>query len=220
MDRLKIVYFGDSIMVGQYLPPECSWVSLVTERLQLDNQDLDVSYRNNSVSGDTSLMGLLRFPADVQEHYPDILIIQFGLNDCNCWKTDLGVSRVSEILFPIILKEMLLRARNLAIPRIVLMTSHPTLKGKMCNNKEYELCNLRYASIVRALALEEQVVLCDIRNEFKVRLTKYGCLASYLLEDGIHLSEKGHQLYSEILYPTLSWVIQDLKEGDRGKIIN
>ena len=47
----------------------------------------------------------------MQELEPDVMTLQFGLNDCNCWETDRGLPRVSEEAFRANLIEMIERAR-------------------------------------------------------------------------------------------------------------
>jgi hypothetical protein len=56
--------------------------------------------------------GLERFPNDLQQHRPDIVTIQFGLNECNCWVSDGGLPRVSEAAYRANLIEMIERARR------------------------------------------------------------------------------------------------------------
>ena len=41
----------------------------------------------------------LPYPYDVQSHEVDVLVVGFGMNDCNYWMTDKGVPRVSQNAF-------------------------------------------------------------------------------------------------------------------------
>jgi lysophospholipase L1-like esterase len=85
---MKLVCCGDSITYGQNVRASEAWPA-VLERLT--GHDV----RNAGVCGDTTRLGLERFPRDVQIHKPDVVVIQFGHNDANCWETDNGLSRVS-----------------------------------------------------------------------------------------------------------------------------
>ena len=49
---------------------------------------------NQGINGDTTRLGLLRIN-DVYNFKPDIVIMQFGYNDCNYWVTDSGFPRVN-----------------------------------------------------------------------------------------------------------------------------
>ncbi len=93
-----IVFMGDSITAGQYVDPERRWTALVSDALNRDYlaTPINLLLLNRGVSGETTRQGLERFPSDVQQHRPDVMTLQFGLNDCNCWVTDAGLPRVSE----------------------------------------------------------------------------------------------------------------------------
>ena len=96
--ELRCVFFGDSITAGQYVSPNQHWTALLRERLT-DLEMTHVLFSVGAVSGDTTRQGLERFPTEVQSERPDVITIQFGLNDCNRWQTDGGLPRVSELAF-------------------------------------------------------------------------------------------------------------------------
>jgi len=56
--------------------PEDTWVSLVENQFQGEHKVI-----NASISGETSKGGLIRLPALLVTHQPDILIIELGAND-------------------------------------------------------------------------------------------------------------------------------------------
>src|SRR3954447_5016543 len=91
---ITLVYMGDSITFGQYIDPGVRWTSLIDQRLA-ESFGEAVSSHNSGISGETTRMGLERFPRDVQGHHPEVMTLQFGLNDCNCWDSDEGHPRVS-----------------------------------------------------------------------------------------------------------------------------
>ena len=86
---------------------------------------------NRGVSGETTRQGLERFPNDLQQYRPDIVTLQFGLNDCNCWVSDGGLPRVSEAAYRANLREMIERARRFGARHIIMSTNHPTLRHKV-----------------------------------------------------------------------------------------
>src|SRR6185295_10439447 len=94
---VTIVFMGDSITAGQYVDPALRWTSLISDSIIVKYEMTSVNFLmlNSGVSGETTRQGLERFPADVQQHRPDIMTLQFELNDCNCWVTDAGLPRVS-----------------------------------------------------------------------------------------------------------------------------
>jgi acyl-CoA thioesterase-1 len=193
---------GDSITYGQYIEPTHRWTSTIDERLRTRFQDVSFETYNRGVSGGTTLMGLARFPTDVQELEPQIMTLQFGLNDCNCWDSDRGLPRVSEEAFRANLIEMIGRARRFGAREIVLSTNHRTLRLDVLPSGEvYEDANARYSDIIREVAADAGVTLCDMRSVFEP--FDETTLASLLLPapDVLHLSEEGNRVYFEAILP-------------------
>ena len=200
---ITVVYMGDSITFGQYLDPSLRWTTLVEDRLHdVFGAEVEVRTFNRGISGETTRMGLERFPRDVQELRPDVMTLQFGLNDCNCWVSDEGLPRVSEAAFRANLVEMIERARRFGARAIVLSTNHRTLRRDVLPSGEvYEDANERYSEIVRDVADRVAVDLCDIRAAFEP--FDDDRLAAMLLPapDLLHLSEEGNAVYAETIWP-------------------
>lgn len=200
--EIRIVYMGDSITFGQYLDPSLRWTTTIDERL--NELALPVSFAtfNRGISGETTRQGLERFPADVQELRPTVMTLEFGLNDCNCWETDEGLPRVSERAYTANLVEMIERARRFGARQIILSTNHRTLKRhRLPNGEIYEDRNTRYSELVREVAAETGVTLCDIWQAFAPLSDEE--LAQLVLPspDLLHLSQEGNALYAETIWP-------------------
>jgi len=74
-----ILIVGDSISAAFGLELERGWVSLLEARLR--EESVDVPVVNASVSGDTTAGGLARLPRLLQQHEPELVIIELGGND-------------------------------------------------------------------------------------------------------------------------------------------
>ncbi|MFN4238678.1 MAG: arylesterase [Vogesella sp.] len=72
----KIVVFGDSLSAAYGLNPAQGWVSLLQKQLGPKHQVI-----NASLSGETTAGGLARLPAVLQQHKPDVLVLELGGND-------------------------------------------------------------------------------------------------------------------------------------------
>lgn len=204
---VTVVYMGDSITFGQYVEPALRWSSIVDRRLRpvLAERGLALESHNRGISGETTRMGLERFPADVQEARPDVMTLQFGLNDCNCWQSDEGLPRVSERAFTANLVEMIERARRFGATSIILSTNHRTLRRSTLPSGEvYEDANARYSELARTVAAETGVALCDIRAAFEPYSDDE--LERLLLPfpDQLHLSAEGNAVYAEAIWPYVS----------------
>ena len=203
---VTIVFMGDSITGGQYVDPAYRWTTLVSNNLDQEFFSTSVKLRflNQGISGETSRQALERYPAAVQSHYPDVLTLQFGLNDCNCWVTDRGSPRVSEAAYRANIVEMIDRARRFVVGHIILSTNHQTLRQKILPSGEsLETRRKRYNALVREVAAETGVTLCDIDTAFA------GFSAAELEDlllpypDHVHLSCEGHRLYAKQIEPLI-----------------
>lgn len=213
-NKLVVVHMGDSITFGQYIDPCLRWTSLVAERLQgyASQNGILIESHNRGISGETTRMGLERFPGDVQDLFPDVLTLQFGLNDCNCWQTDRGMPRVSEMAFKANLLEMIMRSRRFGAQRIILSTNHRTLRRtEMASGEIYEDANERYSEIIREVAAETAVTLCDVWQGFS-RFSDDE-LARLLLPppDQLHLSIEGNRVYADAIWPYLGEAVADVR---------
>ena len=74
-----ILVLGDSLSAEYGLQRGTGWVALLEKRLQ--DKKMDTKVLNASISGETSSGGLTRLPALLQQHHPDIVIIELGGND-------------------------------------------------------------------------------------------------------------------------------------------
>jgi acyl-CoA thioesterase I len=207
----KVFFFGDSICFGQGISIHKGWVTKLSASLSLLCHELSIPvvFSNTSINGNTTRLALERMPYDVQAQQPDILIMQFGMNDCNYWQTDHGVPRVSPAAFKANLQEIIDRAKCFGVKKIFLNTNHPTTKDKefFQNTKiTYQQSNEIYNKLIREVAHENKIYveLNDIEQQIKTAIDTRGeKLSDLILSDNIHLSEKGHAFYYDIIYPKL-----------------
>ncbi|MBX3616741.1 MAG: arylesterase [Nitrosomonas sp.] len=71
--------FGDSLSTSYGIPVEAGWVNLLSQRLQ--SQHANYQIINASVSGETSLGGRNRIEQALENHRPEIVILELGAND-------------------------------------------------------------------------------------------------------------------------------------------
>ena len=219
VDHLTLVFFGDSITEGQYVHHSLRWAELVSNRLKAqfaDRLDPERQFHYvHGISGETTRQGLERFPRQVQQLCPDVLTIQFGLNDCNCWDSDRGAPRVSPQAYRANLIEMIDRARRFGTREIILSTNHPTLRFKtLVSGETLEIRRVAYNRIVREVAREHGVQLCDIEQAFAFATPE--ALAGFLLPepDVLHLSPSGHRIYADAIFPFISQAVEHILSPD------
>ena len=178
-----------------------------------ENQEIVVT--NSSVNGRTTRQALETISYEIQSHAPDIVIVQFGMNDCNYWKTDMGLPRVSYDSFNANLTEIINRILHFGAQRVFLNTNHPTLlnKVKFPNTKiTYQQSNSDYNEAIRSVAHNTQIELNDVETDIFKKIEQKKCSLDELLlpSDLLHLSKKGHDLYYTFIYPKIENAVRDL----------
>jgi acyl-CoA thioesterase I len=74
-----VVVLGDSLSAGYGIKIQEGWVTLLSQRLASEGYGYKVV--NASVSGETTSGGLARLPAALDQHHPQIVLIELGGND-------------------------------------------------------------------------------------------------------------------------------------------
>lgn len=206
---MKIAFFGDSICVGQGVSIHKTWVTCISQQLHeiANKHQTDILIANSSVNGRITRQALESMPFEIQSHNYDIVIIQFGMNDCNHWQTDKGLPRVSKKAFEANLNEIIDRAQQFGAKNIFLNTNHPTPRiNKMpYTSISYQQSNEEYNRIIRDIGnIRTDVVLNDIEKYAQDYISKNNITVSdIVLDDQLHLSDLGHKLYFEYIYPKL-----------------
>ena len=72
--QIRVAAFGDSLTFNNGRLKWKHWTEILMERFNLE-------IINAGVGGDTTAKGLKRIQSDVLEHNPDIVLINFGMND-------------------------------------------------------------------------------------------------------------------------------------------
>jgi lysophospholipase L1-like esterase len=175
----NIFIFGDSIAYGQLVSVNKTWAHKVAD--WLDNQYV---IQNSSIMGNTTRDALNRIYNDVLFRSPNIVYIQFGMNDCNIWQTENGVCRVERRTYISNIEEIVQRCTSYNAS-VIVGNNHPSNK-----NLEYDLRNSEYNELIRDYCNIYNIPLMD--NEL---YCKSHDINDILLPDGIHLSEFGHDIY-------------------------
>jgi lysophospholipase L1-like esterase len=208
---IRVVFFGDSICVGQGVSIHQGWVTRLAARIEDISRDKDreILVVNASANGNTTRQALERMPYEVQSQGVDYLLVQFGLNDCNHWQTDRGLPRVSLRAFEANLDEILERAFRFGARRAILNTNHPTVRTKtpmLETSLTYEDSNRAYNEAIRTVAgrWADRVDLNDVECHIRALANRGEVRIGDLLQpDGLHLSVRGHEVYFSLVCPLL-----------------
>jgi len=182
---MNLRFFGDSVCNGQYVSINKTFPCLIAN----DHPDwtVTVSARN----GETTREALARITHDVLKDPPDILYVQFGINDANKWADGMGLNRTSPHSFEANIREIIYRAKAAGIGNIIFGTNHPISKEYEVDSRyTFDEMNSIYNDIIRRVAAFNGCAVVDHHRDW---------IADGVLPDGIHLSEKGHAAYYQLI---------------------
>lgn len=209
---ITLIAFGDSTTA----PRESLRVYAELLEDQLRVQHPSARVLNAGVRGNNTQDATNRFQQDVIDHNPDLVILQFGINDSaiDVWKQPpADQPRVSLAAYKTNLGSFVrtLKARGI---RIVLMTPNPLMWTPKLRElygrppydpKDPEGMNRlldTYSEVIRKLAVQEKVSLVDVAQAFRDHARRSGSLDDLLL-DGMHPNQQGHRIVAELLSKTV-----------------
>ena len=178
-----IVCFGDSITAGYAV--RRGFPSFWLESLRQRFPDSKIEMINSGISGDTSQDGLSRLDWAVLSYEPDLVTINFGINDCV-----LGLSLEE---FEMNLVEMVRRIRAGPDSEILLLSSQPL------ESPPYDQRVLDYYQTVERVAKEMNVGFVDVYGAWMKRVRAGTPLSSLILPGLDHPNEAGYRIIAEEL---------------------
>jgi len=178
-----IVCFGDSITAGYAV--RRGFPSFLLESLRQRFPDSKIEMINSGICGDTSQDGLGRLDWAVLSYEPDLVTINFGINDCV-----LGLSLEE---FEMNLVEMVRRIRAGPDSEILLLSSQPL------ESPPYDQRVLDYYQTVERVAKEMNVGFVDVYGAWMKRVRAGTPLSSLILPGLDHPNEAGYRIIAEEL---------------------
>jgi len=185
--EFKVGFLGGSITEGAGASKqEKRYSSLVTKALQDKYADVEFSEVNAGVGGTGSDLGIFRLEDDLLSKNPDIVFIEFAVNDDEFENTDIYIENI--------IRKILCYKSN--IPIVMLYTAKKDMVEKNYKNgvlpnsvikqeKVAKYYNIPSINVGKALCDE---ISCDVS-----KMTSY-------LPDSVHPNDIGYKLYaSEIL---------------------
>lgn len=215
-----IITFGDSTTAPR------EGVDVYTEQLVCRFQDTrpELRFVNQGVRGDTTAAARLRFDEAVLAARPEVVILQFGINDSavDVWKNPPEIkSRVSLAEYEGNLRffvEQILAAGG----HVILMTPNQlrwtpetrNLYGRppydADDERGFSHILLGYVEVVRRLAREYTIPLIDVFASYDLWEESRSVSCSELMLDGMHPNTVGQTLVANALEPFLRTHYQSL----------
>ncbi len=180
---LNVVCHGHSVPSGYFMTPEIrtmeSYPHLLHVALGRRFPHAVINVIVTAIGGETSVQGAGRFAADVLPHRPDVITIDYALNDRG---DGLAAARRAWTV--------MIRQAQLAKVPVLLLTPTPDQAASLSDPAD---SLVQHAAQVRALAAEHGVGLVDSFAVFRRRVEKGTKLAA-LMSSGNHPNLAGHRL--------------------------
>lgn len=183
-EEVIIVAFGDSLTYGWMT--ELGYLDYLKSMLKKKFPGSRFKLVNRGVPGDTAGDGLRRVENDVISLQPDLVLIQFALNDAY---TDFTPAEFRKNIDSIILK-----IKDNSSSEIALLTSVALL-----DPHENRIALDFYKKILESGA-ENNTPVVSVHKYWEKQITS-GAIHSLLVQgDGIHPTEKGYELMAEAVF--------------------
>jgi len=118
---------GDSISASYGMPIEKGWVHLLQQTLNEQNSPYIII--NKSISGDTTAGGLARIDQALEQHKPEIVLLELGAND--------GLRGMPPLLIKKNLSELIKRIQQTDAQVLLLSMRIPSNYGKRYTDMFY-----------------------------------------------------------------------------------
>lgn len=192
---VNIVFHGHSVPSGYAKTPLVNTLDAYPHQTLCNIKSLYpyavVNVITTSIGGEQAEKGERRFKDEVLTHRPDVLFIDYALNDRN-----IGLERAQKAWRSMI--EQTLKAGI----KLILFTPTPDLGVDILdNNSELAL----HAAQIRSLATEYHVGLVDSYSAFQQLKQKGADLSEYMSQQN-HPNRKGHEVVAKLIK---EWFLPD-----------
>jgi acyl-CoA thioesterase I len=181
--KVTVVAFGDSITAGYCVRRgfPSFWKASLAEK----HPEAVVEMINSGTCGDTSMDGLARLDWAVLAYEPDLVTINFAINDCA-----LGLDLEE---FEMNFVEMVRRIRSGPNSEVLLLSSQPL------ETPPYDRLVQDYYQAIERVAREMDVGFVDVYGAWMQRVHAGTPLGSLILKGLDHPNEAGYKIIAEEL---------------------
>ncbi|MDR3061275.1 MAG: glycoside hydrolase family 88 protein [Dysgonamonadaceae bacterium] len=185
---INLVFHGHSVPSGYFNTPNVgtlqAYPHLVLEAVKEVYPYSVVNTIVTSVGGENSEQGSMRFKKEVLNHRPDVLFIDYALND-----RGIGLERAKKAW-----ESMIKETLNLQL-KVVLLTPTPDLTENILDDST---SLEKHAVQIRKLAKKYQIGLVDSYAAFKEKAKNGENLGTYMSQSN-HPNKKGHQVVRDLI---------------------
>jgi lysophospholipase L1-like esterase len=186
---INIVFHGHSVPSGYFKTPVVntldSYPYQLLKKLKERYLYAVINVINTAIGGENSVQGAKRFESDVLTHKPDILFIDYSLNDLG-----IGLEKSYKAWDKMIKKAL---KNNI---KVIVITPSPDQRINILDpNNKLE----QHKNQVIKLAKENGIGLIDSYNLFKERVIAGDSISDYMSQVN-HPNKNGHQLIANEIF--------------------
>ncbi|MBD3661860.1 MAG: SGNH/GDSL hydrolase family protein [Arenibacter algicola] len=190
---VNLVFHGHSVPSGYFKTPHVSTLDSYPYLTLKNVKDLYphavVNSITTSIGGEQSEQGVKRFKDDVLSHKPDVLFIDYALNDRR-----IGLTRTKKAW------EKMIQEAIAYETKVILLTPTPDLNEDI-QSPNSELA--KYSGQIRELAKKYKIGLVDSYMFFQ-KIAKTEDLNTYMAQSN-HINKKGHQVVAKAILDLFSF---------------
>lgn len=210
--KLKIVFFGDSITAGFFesfenfhgtCEPEYGFPERLRRLLQTVFPDTELIIVNSGVGGDTAESALGRMKKDVLEFRPDLVVVNFMLNDARILEKEKYAEALRR-LFRMVKEngsEGIFLTECMGCTKITSPVRKDIAEEMMSCQNSGKVDEFYKTAV--SVAKEEKIMVCDIYAQWK-KMAESGIDTNRLLTNRInHPMREMHALFAAALFHTI-----------------
>lgn len=185
---INLVFHGHSVPSGYFNTPNVRTMEAYPQQVLEAVKDIYpyavINSITTAIGGENSEQGVKRFKQDVLCHKPDVLFIDYALND-----RGIGLDRSRKAW-----EEMIEEAQAKHI-KVILLTPTPDLKEIILDD---QAPLEQYSKQIRALSIKHGTGLVDSYAAFKEKKKNGEDLKTYMSQSN-HPNERGHKVVKELI---------------------
>jgi Lysophospholipase L1 and related esterases len=192
---INLVFHGHSVPTGYFRTPDVRTLDAYPHQVLKDLKALYpyavINSITTSIGGENSVQGAKRFKKDVLIHRPDVLFIDYALNDRGLVPKD----SIASLKKAYEATEKMVKAALKQHIKVILLTPSPDTRENILQaNALLQL----YANQLTALAKKYNIGLVDSYAAFKKQVSE-GRSLNELMAQVNHPNEKGHALIAQAI---------------------
>jgi lysophospholipase L1-like esterase len=182
-ENIRLIAFGDSLTYGWMVNK--GYIEFLNELLENRFPGNKITIINRGIPGNTASDGIKRLHDDVLESSPDLVFIQFALNDAYTGDSPENYrDNICTIIRTI---------REKTESEILLLTSVP-----LNNRKENEHIN-KYYRVLSEISKSEDLPLVEVHKYWERKLTEGYDFFNLVQADMVHPTDDGYRLMAEAI---------------------